>query len=636
MSDYLPYLIAGITTGSIYGLTAMGLVLSYKTSGIFNFAHGGVAAAAAYLFYTLHVQHGMAWPLAALLCVGVGGPLIGLVLERIGRLLADVPPARKVVGTIGLLLAIQGTIAVVYGSDLRSTPQFLPTSRFSVAGTYVDYAQLIVVLFSVAAAVGLFVFFRSTRLGVAMRGVVDDPSLLALTATSPARVRTAAWVISSCFAAASGILIAPTLGLEPLLLTLLVVQAFGAAAIGAFSSLPITFAGGLVVGLASALLSKWVVSAPGLVGLPSSVPFLILFFVLLAMPKRKLVQAGARVRASVPERSPVPARARLPFSLVALIVLVGIPQVVGARLPVFTSALTYVLVFLSLGLLVWTSGQVSLCHAAFAAVGAAAFGQITSQLNVPWPVALVLAGLVTVPVGAVVAIPAIRLSGLYLALATFGFGILVQRVGYPAEFLFGSSGSREVPRPGVSWLSTDKGYYYVVLAVVLLACLMVWAVYHSRLGLLLRGLSDSPLALSTMGTSVNVTRVLVFCLSAFLAGVAGGLFGGALGTVTGVSFGPFESLTWLTVLALAGTAPFGGPFLAAALLAVAPSYVPDNWVQYQTLAFGVLALVVSLQLPQRYDLRGRLARAARETTRRREASPLRSRPLPVPAPEATS
>jgi branched-subunit amino acid ABC-type transport system permease component len=625
MNDLLPFIIAGITSGSIYGLTAMGLVLSYKTSGIFNFAHGAIAAAAAYLFYTLNVEHGIAWPVAALVCVGIGGPLLGLALESLARLLADVPPARKVVGTIGLLLAIQGLISVIYGGDLRSTPQFLPTSRFSVGGTQVEYSQLIVVLLSTAAAVGLYLFFRSTRLGVAMRGVVDDPTLLALDATNPVRVRRAAWLISASFAAASGILIAPTLGLEPLLLTLLVVQAFGAAAIGAFSSLPLTFVGGLAVGLLSSLSTKFVLGKSALSGLPPSIPFLVLFVVLLVMPKGRLVQAGVRVRTAVRERPGLPRPARLTIGAAGAVGLLAVPQLVGAKLPVFTQGATFVLIFLSLSLLVWTSGQVSLCHAAFAGVGAAAFGQLTTQLHVPWALALLLAGVVTVPVGAIVAIPAIRLSGLYLALATFGFGILVQRVGYPSSLLFGAGGTRPVPRPGISWLSTDTGFYYVVLAVAVLACLLVWAVYHSRLGLLLRGLADSPLGLSTMGTTINVTRVLVFCLSAFLAGVAGGLFGAAVGNIGGSGFGPFESLTWLTVLAVAGTSQFVAAFGAAGVLAVAPAYYPSSWSEYQTLAFGVVALIVALQLPQRYDVRGRIARAARGSAQRRERSPLRAR-----------
>src|SRR5882724_6742320 len=108
MRDLLPFIIAGLTTGSVYGLAGMGLVLGYKTSGVFNFAHGAIAAGAAYVFYFLHVEHGWGWPLAGLVCVVLAGPVFGLALERFARMLADVPTARKVVATVGLLLGIQG------------------------------------------------------------------------------------------------------------------------------------------------------------------------------------------------------------------------------------------------------------------------------------------------------------------------------------------------------------------------------------------------------------------------------------------------------------------------------------------------------------------------------------------------
>ena len=199
MNDLLPFIIAGITSGSIYGLAAMGLVLSYKTSGIFNFAHGAIAAAAAYLFYTLQrrARHGLAGR-RRLVCVAIGGPLLGLA-PRVPRPAAGRRPAgpegrrhrRSAAGHPG---AHQRHLRAATCAARRSSCR---PSRFSIGGTQVEYSQLIVVLLSTGAAVGLFLFFRSTRLGVAMRGVVDDPTLLALDATNPVRVRRAAWLISA-------------------------------------------------------------------------------------------------------------------------------------------------------------------------------------------------------------------------------------------------------------------------------------------------------------------------------------------------------------------------------------------------------------------------------------------------------
>src|SRR5437867_12202772 len=103
MKEYLPFLVIGITAGSVYGLAAVGLVLTYKTSGIFNFAHGAQAALAAYLMYEFRERMGLPWGLAALLAVLLGGVMAGLVLERGAHLLADAPAAARVAATVGLL-----------------------------------------------------------------------------------------------------------------------------------------------------------------------------------------------------------------------------------------------------------------------------------------------------------------------------------------------------------------------------------------------------------------------------------------------------------------------------------------------------------------------------------------------------
>src|SRR3954454_152085 len=236
----------------------MGLVLTYKTSGIFNFGQGAIATAAAYFFYDLHVVHGWGWISAFLLAVGVGGPLLGLGMEPLAKRLAEQRPAAKIVGTVGLILLVQGLASVKYGPDTIRVPQFLPGAldHVRLGGVNISYPQLWVTLFGVAAAVALFVLFQFSRTGLAMRAVVNDPDLVAMQGTSPDRVRRISWMIGCTFAAVSGVLVMPFIGLNSIALTFLVVQAFGAAAIGAFSSIPLTFAGGLVIGVLASLSQK--------------------------------------------------------------------------------------------------------------------------------------------------------------------------------------------------------------------------------------------------------------------------------------------------------------------------------------------------------------------------------------------
>jgi branched-subunit amino acid ABC-type transport system permease component len=622
--DLWPFVITGVATGSIYGIAAMGLVLTYKTSGIFNFSHGALAAASAYVFYELHVRHGQSWPLSLAVVLFVVGPLSGLLLELLTRRLAEVTPAMRIVATVGLLLVVQGLAQARYGTAALTFKQFLPERLYHVGGVTVSADQVIVTFLGAAAAAGLFVLFRFSRLGIAMRGVVDNPTLLDLAGTNPRRIRRASWMIGNSFAGLSGTLLAPKIGLDPILLTLLVVQAFGAAAVGGFTSLPLTYAGGLLVGVLGALSTKYVANIPSLTGVPPSLPFIILFVVLLCTPRGRLVDTA--VRRSTGQRSALPRAAVWAGRAALLAALVVVPHVVSTRLPVYTAALINGLVFVSLRPLIRTSGQVSLAHAGFAAIGAASFSHLAHGLGLPWVLALVGAGLVAVPVGAFLAVPAIRLSGLYLALATFGFGILLERMVFGMGIMFGVSGIRTAPRPSIDLidLTSDKGFYYVCLAVVVAATVAMGLVYRSRLGRLLEGLAESPVALTVNGANVNVSRVLVFCISAFLAGIAGALFAASTGHISGIGFNAFQSLTWVAVLMVAGRGQVSSVAIAAVLLSVAPSYIQSaTYRDLQPVMFGALALWSATRRP------GASLPAAAARLRSRLAGR-----LPVPAREA--
>jgi ABC-type branched-subunit amino acid transport system permease subunit len=519
---------------------------------------------------------------------------------------------------------------------------FLPSRAFAILGVQVGLDKLIVVALALASAGGLAAFFRYSRMGVSMRAVVDDPSLLALAATSPTRVRRLAWGIGSAFAAGSAILIVPSLGLDAGLLTLLVVQAFGAAAIGAFSSLPWTYFGGLVVGIGAALTTKYVAHTAWLAGLPPSFPFLVLFVALVALPKRLLVHGQSERRIVATWRRQVSTRTRTIGYAGLLALLIAVPFFAGTRQLVYTNGLIFAVVFLSLHLLVRTSGQVSIAHAGFAAVGASTFANLSHGAGLPWLVALLLAGLVTVPVGAVVALPAIRLSGVYLAVATFGFGIILQRIFFQTSIMFGSVGTRIATRPDLPGidLTTDRGFYFVVLGVVVCMCALTMLVHRSRLGRLLRSLAGSPLALELSGASVNLTKVLVFCISAFMAGIAGALFASLAVHISTSGFDSSNSLLWLAVLVIAGSGEVVPAFIAGAALAVFPSYI-SSYVSSTTLQnylpviFGVSAIFMATARRRRAGggvrrlLEGSEGRAIRSPSKARTAAARQSAAAPV-------
>ena len=541
----------------------------------------------------------------------------------------------QIAATVGIILIVTAVAALWYGRSGDLFPSYFPTSTIKLGGVYVGWDQIIVVLVALTTTIVLYLFFKRSRAGAAMRAVVDNADLLDLGGISPVTVRRWACVIGCSFAVLSGALIAPSLNLDAFVLTLLVVQSFGAAAIGYFSNLPLTYAGGLMIGVVAALATKYSIDYTWLTGLPASVPFIALFLVLVLMPRALLVD-----RRNIRPRPRRVRRAAAPFQItlgvVLLTVLVLVPQFAGTRLITYTDALTYVVLFLSLGLLVKTSGQVSLCHVTFAAIGASGFSHLTHGSSVPWLVGVLFAGLVCVPVGAIVSIPAIRLSGTYLALATLGFGIFVERMLFTTSWMFGTGidNSLFMRRPSLSWIDVkgDEGYYYVVLAFVVVIAAIVIALHHSRLGRLLRALGDSPTALSTQGASINTTRVLVFCISAFIAGISGALYGSIFPEVTGTTYSSFTSLTLFTLLVIAvGGEPWYA-FVAAFALVLVPSYVSgDDTSLYLQILFGCSAIFVAVSATWVRDP----GRRAMEIVARLGRRPTRAETTPEPSEEPT-
>ena len=598
----LIYIVAGLTTGSIFGLAAVGVVLTYKTSGIFNFAHGAVASASAFIFYFLYTQHGVPWPIAAVVAIAVCGPVLGLVLEVIARRLAPASLPVQVLGTVGILLTIEGLLELVYppGVDREVSP-FLPASGFSIGGTPVEYYRVIIVAIGLAAVVGLTAFLRWSRAGLSMRAVVDNTELLDVSGTSPSRIRRYAWLIGSTTAAVSGVLIAPLLPLDATSLTMLVVTAFGAAAIGAFTSLPLTYLGGLAIGIGQSLLNEYIQNSTGLLGgLSSSLPFLLLFVLLIVAPRLRRPSGSARLLRVAAPAWRVPSRLRLGGLGGLVIVLCLVPVFAGLYITAWTELLTYTIVFLSLGLLVRVAGQVSLAQVTFMAIGVTAFSHLAAGHHWPWLLALLVAGAIAAPIGALLAIPAIRFPGLYLALATLGFGILVEQMFYSQSYMFGAfDAGLVVPTPYLPALGLDggdDGYYYLVLLVTLVIAGFIVAVSHTRLGRLLRAMGDSPTGLASCGVSINLSRVLVFALSAAIAAIGGALDGGVLGSVSGSNYQPLTSLQLFAVVMLTlGGIPWYA-ILAAAGTVLIPEYISASaTVSYVfTLIFGVSAIVFTI------------------------------------------
>src|SRR5437763_6799287 len=190
METFLAFTVVGIVTGAIYAVSASGLVVTYTTSGIFNFAHGAIGMFMAFTYWELRVHRHWPAPLALIVVLFILAPLLGALVERL--LIRNINPSDTgiaLVVTLGLLLALMGVAYVLWEpTTARNVPEFFAGHRVKLGHIFVSYHELTTIFLAGAVAAGLRVLFFSTRIGVAMRGVVDDRDLAALNGARPARV----------------------------------------------------------------------------------------------------------------------------------------------------------------------------------------------------------------------------------------------------------------------------------------------------------------------------------------------------------------------------------------------------------------------------------------------------------------
>ncbi|MEY2465137.1 MAG: branched-chain amino acid transport system permease protein livM [Acidimicrobiaceae bacterium] len=597
MTTFLTYTIIGLVVGAVYSIAASGLVLTYTTSGIFNFAHGAIGMVSAFSYWELRVHRGWPAPLALLVVIVVLAPLMGLVIERsVVRRLRGASVEVTLVVTLGLLLALLNLSYYVWDPTLgRPLPRFFDGSKVRLLDVNISYHQLIVLAVGCVVAIGLRLLLGRTRVGLAMRAVVDDSDLLAMNAGDPERVTAFSWALGAALAALAGVLIAPLVTLDALSLTLLVVNAYAAAVIGRLRSLPLTFAGGLGLGLVVTYATGYFPQTESWDRLAAGVPTIALFIVLIFLPPAGVARAQASSRRvpGLPSTVAVTASA-IAFAAATVVVARGATL---SNLISLGDVLGFGIILLSLVLLTGFGGQVSLCQLTFAGIGALAVGKVGAN-----PLGFLVAACGAGAVGALVALPAVRLRGLYLALVTLAFARFADVVVFPNSAAFGSGDRLAVDRFELGPVSfAGERIYFVLLGVVFAATAAgLLTLRRSSFGRRLSAMSDSPAACATVGIDVTRTKLAVFAISAAMAGVGGGLFGGLHTGVSANDFTMLGSLTLLLLVVLGGIGHVSGAILGSATLGVIAAIKPGVAEPVQRildLAPGVVVMLVLASVP---------------------------------------
>jgi branched-chain amino acid transport system permease protein len=596
MTTFLVYLIIGITTGAIYAVAASGLVVTYATSRVFNFAHGAIGMVFAFLMYTLWVDNGWNEWLALGLCVLVLAPAMGVLLDiLVMRHLERASIALRLAVTLTIFTLLQGAALYIWGTELRSMPPIFGSGSFSpVEGLQVTNDQTATIVIAIVVAVGLWLLFQRTAIGTVMRAVVDDRDLTAMHGVDPRRVTSISWALGCSLAALSAILIAPGLSMSIDALSLLVVSAYAAAIIGGLKSVPVTFAGAIFLGVVTSLLIGYLPPENELVqDLGPALPFLVLF---VALVVRRGEIGLQRVEVF---NEPGPPRLRTTAAIGVVAVLVAIvvaPSLSGFDALAVGIGLVYAGLLLSLVLMSGMAGQVSLAQLAFAGVGGVVVSHIGDGL--PYWLSLLVGVAAAAVVGVLVALPALRLRGLYLALSTLAFAVLMDKVVFVNSHVFTTTGGAiPVRAPEIFGLKADSLNSMIPLltAVVALYAIGILALRRGRYGRQLAAMRDAPAAASALGMNIVWTKLVVFGAAAGMAGLMGVLWGGLSHQVIASQFNYIASLFALLILVIWGITSVPGAILGAVFYAIAFLYLP-KWITDQDLVNLIQPLSVGLAI----------------------------------------
>ena len=608
MHLFLTYTILGLVTGAVYGIAASGLVLTYTTSGIFNFAQGAMAMLAAFTYWQLRFGWNWPAPLALLMVLAVLAPLLGAALYLgIMRGLRETADITKIVVTIGIMLGLIALAQWIWNPGVPRTDDlfFGEAAKFKVFGVYVTDHEAIALGCGVLIAVGIRLLFTSTRTGVAMRAVVDNAALLQLNGGRPQRLAALSWALGGALAALAGILITPISGgtLDVHVLTLLVLDSIAAAVFGRLRSIWRTFGGALVLGLASTYVlgyfpSSWSWASNFRIALP----MIMLFVVLLVLPQERLRGATLlRTR----ERFAIPTiRSAVTWGVILVVIVLLLEQIMGsADMSTLTIGMTYAIIALSLTLLTGYGGEINLAPVSFGAIatiivfhlGLAGTG--AAQRITLW--GLLLGMVVAALVGGLIALPALRLRGLYLALATLAFGVFVSDMLiadiaphvlpiFHVHFSIFPNGTLAIPPPKLGPIDLSSGKTFLTTATCLFVLLGVGlvALRRSNYGRRLTAMKDSPTAAATLGQNLIRLKLSVFMLSAAIAGLGGILLSAALTSVNDTTYIIFISLALVMLTVVGGIGSVAGALMGGVLAGTAFTALTSTFTNLSTDAGG--------------------------------------------------
>jgi len=624
--DHLASLLLGLGNGGVYAALALALVITYRASGVVNFATGAIALYVAYTYAglrrgellvpvpglpkTIDVGGEMGFGPAVAISLIVGAALGGLLYLLVFRPLRDAPPLAKAVASLGVLVVLQGALAIRQGTNPVSVAAIFPAERWELGSVTLLADRFFLAVTVVGLAVALAAGFRFTRFGLVTRAAAESQTGAFVSGVSPDRVALVNWMLSAVIAGLAGILIAPVSPLTPVTYTLFVVPALAAAVVGRFQHLiPIVVAAIAIGMLQSEALSlaaqhSWLPQT----GSFELVPLVVILVALVAVGGGMPVRGGlVRQRLG---HAPRPRSLLLPAAVGTAVGVAALVLTSGSWRAAVIGTFIAAVIGLSLVVVTGYAGQVSLAQLALAGAAAFTLSGLTEGWGVPFPFAPLLAALVATGVGVVVGLPALRLRGLTLGVVTLALAYAIEAVWFRNADIVSSSGARVTPP---SMLGIDLGigagkdfprigFGLLCLFTLVVVAVGVAALRRSALGSAMLAVRANERSAAAVGVNVVRVKVLAFALASFIAGLGGSLLAYRRGVVTFDSFTAIGGLALLSTAYLAGVTSVWGGINAGILASTGIVFIAlDRWVDlgawFQVIT-GVLLIATLIAHPE--------------------------------------
>ena len=646
MEVVIQFALLGAATGGLVALVALAVVITYRASGVLNLAIGAIGAFGAFLCYELRDAHALPWPLAVAAGIAAGAALGALTQLCVVRWLRDVSNLTKLIGSLGMLLLVQGSIDLIWPKDGGTSTNYprsiLPTDPVQLTdGIVIGQDRIILGIAAVAIAVGLGAVLKKTLFGLATSAVAEEREVAAIGGWSPSSIELVNFVVAGVLASAAAIFITPIVGLNSISLTLLIIPAVAAALVGSFTSLVVTVGAAVLIGVLQAELSRFQpdiadafgIAQQSLSGLPAAVPMLVIIVFTVWSGSLRSARGDLIVRQPLPGDGRIRPGVAIPafIAVAVLIALVG---------PGWSEAIGLTLIFsiLALSVVVVTgfAGQLSLAQFALAGFGAWVAAKSYSELGTSFAVSLIIAIVLTIPVGLLVALPALRTRGVTLAISTLGFAIMIQALVFNNGSLTGGITGLAVPNPTLFGLDLNpvdnaETYNWVLLACFVLSACLVANLRRGRTGRRLLAVRSNERAAASLGVGIYSAKLYAFGVAAGLAALAGVLLAFRQEHVLFNKFSVFASFTTVQYAVIGGIgwvsgAPIAGIFAAGGVLQRGARELIDLPAAWIVVLSGPAILLILRHRPDG------IAAGISAVFRRRVGDRLRSRRKTRPSP----